>query len=95
MCSLGPRPSGFGFPPLATPHCAHRLHQIFDHPVSPRSLEGISGRAVLPHGVTNGLEHISPQVGLGQQAGQIPGQHVAAAALGQVRIARRVHINFP
>src|ERR1035437_825265 len=87
----GEEPLDHGLPTLDGPH---DFKQILHHPVGAHGLQPICRRAVLPNGIANRLERISPQRGLGQQTGEIPGQHVAAAALGQVRIARRIHINL-
>ena len=70
------------------------LHQLLHHPVWPRGLKIICRRAVLPNGITNRFEDVSLQFWLREQSGQIPGERIAAAALRQMWIARRIHIRF-
>ena len=66
---------------------AQPLHQIIDDPVAPFLREVIGARAVLPNGEANGRGGINFKVWLRQPSGQVTRQHVAAASLGQIRVA--------
>src|SRR5208283_5007101 len=69
--------------------------QILDDPVCPDGLQFVRRRAMLPDGKTNQFADVGVQRPLRQQSGQIARQHVAAATLRQMRIAGRIHVNFP
>ena len=58
-------------------------------------LQFVRRRAMLPDGKTNQSADVGVQRPLRQQSGQVTRQHVAAATLRQMRIAGRVHENFP
>ena len=58
--------------------------QIPHDPYPPRRLKIVRRRAMLPDGVTNGLENVGPQVRLHQEASQISGQHVTGPVLADI-----------
>src|ERR1044071_954172 len=69
---------------------ADGVEEVFDGPIGPFGRQQIGGRAVLPDAVTKRGGGVGLQLGLGQQNAQVSGQDVAAAALGQERVAAAV-----
>ena len=69
--------------------------QIFHGPVCARRLQFVRRRTVLPDGVADGFSGVGLQRRLREQSGDESGQHIAAAALREMRIAGRIHKNFP
>jgi len=67
--------------------------QIFHNPIRVRRLQFVRCEAVLPNGVTQRPANVYLHRRLRQQTGDETGEHVAAAASRQVRIAGRVDKN--
>ena len=75
--------------PLSFP-VAKPIEQVLDGPICAFGGELIGRGAVLPDAVANRGGGIGLQLWLGQQSAQVTGQRIAAAALGEKRIARAV-----
>ena len=70
---------------------ANFVHEVFNHPIAAARLQGVCRRPMLPHGVGERTQWIVLPFGLRQQAGNVTRQHVAAAALREMRIAGGIH----
>ena len=67
--------------------------QIFGDPGPAGALEVIRRSPMLPDGVADGLERVSLEGRLGEQAGEVAAQDITAAALSEVRVARGIYVN--
>ena len=73
--------------PIDSARIAQFANQICDDPVCAARLQRIRRRAVLPDGKTNQFANVGLQRPLREQSREVARQHVAAAALRQMRIA--------
>ena len=69
-------------------HVTEFVEEVFHDPIPTPGLECVRGRAVLPDGVTKRLAGIGLQSRLCQKSGDESRQHIATAALREMRIAR-------
>src|SRR5436190_23637021 len=70
-------------------HC-----QIFDRKIRHGRQERIGGGGVLPDPKLNSQSGLTLQMRLSEQAAKIAGEQIAAAPLGQMRVAGHVHSHF-
>ena len=66
---------------------AERIGEVFDGEIGVRPVKLVGDGAVLPHGEPQGHRGIPIQLRLREERGEIARQHIAAAALGEMRIA--------
>src|SRR5437867_3521633 len=81
----------FPFERLPSDDRTENIGQVLDGPIGALGGKLIGGGAMLPDRVLNRFARLLLQSGLGEQSAEIARQQIAAAALGEVRVARTVH----
>src|SRR5215813_12512887 len=71
-----------------------RFNQVLDDPIGALRLQPVGRRAVLPNRITNRFQWVGSECRLCEQTREISRKDIAAATLREVRVARRVDVDF-